>query len=516
MNTSKTERRALLALTILTLALCLLAGCGRKHDETITSLEQLNAPGRKIGVMSDTAEDRLVMEYLPLAQIEYVKDNISAYTAVSQGKLDAFVYDKRQMELSIQNGQQGVRVLDDTLGEGNTIAVAISPMTKIPDLEGKINAFIDELQADGTLDDIYNRWLVISDWTMPDIPVPEESPLHLTVGTTGSVPPYTYYAGTYLTGQDIELARRFAAWLGAELEFKIYDYDGIVAAALSGDVDCIMANLFVTPERRESIAFSQPTSVVEVGVMVRDPDGSGDSGAWASIRDSFQKTFIREDRWKLFVQGIGTTLLITVLSILFGTVLGFAVFLPCRNGSSAAEKITRFFVWLVEGMPVVVLLMILYYVVFGKVAISGTIVSIIGFTLLFGAAVYAMLRGGVATVDRGQTEAALALGYSDRRAFFRVVLPQALPHIMPSYKAQITATIKATAVVGYIAVLDLTKMGDIVRSRTYDAFFPLIAAAVFYFILAALLNALVSRIELRIDPKRRTREDILKGVETGD
>ena len=216
----------------------------------------------------------------------------------------------------------------------------------------------------------------------------------------------------------------------------------------------------------------------------------------------------------LFLEGIGTTLLITVLAILFGTALGFWAFLLCRQGNPVANGIARFLVWLVQGMPMVVLLMILYYIVFGNLSITGTAVSVIGFTLVFAAAVFSMVKAGVATVDRGQAEAAWALGYSNRRAFFRVVLPQAMPHIMPVYRGEITTLIKATAIVGYVAVQDLTKMGDIVRSRTYEAFFPLIAVAVIYFLLAGLLTALVKRIEFRTDPRRRTEEEILRGVDT--
>ena len=616
-------RSALAALLVCLLLAGLLAGCAAKRGSDITSVEQLNDPEKKIGVCSDTAEDRLVARELPLAKVEYVKDEISAYTAVSQGKLDAFVYDRRQMELAIENGQKGVRVLDVTLGEGNKIGVGISPLSNIPDLEEKINAFLDELRADGTLDDMQYRWLYQNDWTMPEIPVPEKSPLHLTVGTTGSLLPYSFYVGTSLSGRDIELARRFAAWLGAELELKIYDFDGIVSAAQGGDVDCIMSNIFVTPEREESIPFSEPVAVVEVGVLVRDTDealpaapgpeytafsdlsgrrvsmltgepseglvrskvpdvgefsffnnmsdiilalrsdktdailmnnamsqltvnrnpdlalfpqslqdgvfgiafqkgdpardawqaafdaipeetkqsawekwtgsdesakvlpeqdwpglngtvqvaacdtlepmsyageggeikgfdiemillmakemdvhvrfigmefsavlsyvqagkalmgagsiiiteerlqsvdfveyypaafvlvvrtgqGAADDSLRSSITSSFEKTFVRENRWRLFVSGIGTTLLITVLSILFGTTLGFGVFMLCRRGNPIANTLTRFFVWLVNGMPVVVLLMILYYIIFGRVAISGAAVSVVGFTL---------------------------------------------------------------------------------------------------------------------------------------
>ena len=140
----------------------------------------------------------------------------------------------------------------------------------------------------------------------------------------------------------------------------------------------------------------------------------------------------------------------------------------------------------------------------------------IGFTLTFGSTVLGLLRMGVGAIDRGQYEAAYALGYSDYRTFFKVVLPQALPHVFPAYKGEIVGLIKATAIVGYIAVQDLTKMGDIVRSRTYEAFFPLIAVTVFYFVLEGVIGALIRRININLNPKRRTPSDILKGVKTDD
>ena len=996
-------KRIILILTLAALALSLLSACGEKKSDAVTSLAQLREPGRIIGVGIGTGDDAAVREAFPDAEIRYLEDNFMGYSGVASGKLDAFVYGKQQMELAIRNGTKGVKLLDETVGESHRVAVGISPVSEIPDLETKLNTFIDEMRADGTLDDMYNRWVVRNDETMPDIASPEQPTLRLRVATTGTTPPYTYYVGTQLRGYDIELARRFAAWLGAELEIKIYDYSGSIAAAQSGDADCIMAEVFVTPERAEALPFSHPVFLVERGIAVRstagqsapdapperwqdyngrrigvltgtlmeeaartyfpdseylyfnsypdcnaallagkidaylgdepnlktiraeqpkidyirdritnqnysfafrkndpesaaicselneflaksradgtlqeiddiwmgidedkkvvdmsdltgingtvrvittstdmpwsyikdgknvgydidlvvrfcrdrgyalelgdadfsgripaiqsgkydfttdmnvtperaeqvlfsDPTSSGgivlavlaaqgeqearrpisgfsdleharigvttgsvqaqqaqarfpdaefyyfsssvdslealrsgkidayadaealvrymmtenrditvldewlaegmqvgaifpktdsgralcdefsafiraikqngvydeiqeiwfgadesrrvvpdlhdlpavngtlrmaadtaivpfvyikdgepvgidvdtvvrfckergygleivpmdfaaiipavvsgkvdfagggiaytperaesvfyseatyegrsvlavrkadaeteENGFLASVRDSFEKTFVRENRWKLFLEGVGTTLLITVLSILFGTALGFAVFLLCRKGNPVANAVTRFFVWLINGMPMVVLLMILYYIIFGRVAISGTVVSVIGFTLVFGSAVYAMVKGGVATVDRGQTEAAYSLGYTDRRAFFRVVLPQSLPHIMPSYKGQITALIKATAIVGYVAVQDLTKMGDIVRSRTYEAFFPLIAVAVIYFVLAAILTWIVNALEVRIDPRKRN--SLLKGVETGD
>ena len=487
----------------LALVLCLLTGCGMNGKEPITSFEQLGKAGTAIGVGSDLPQWKTLQEDYPEAEVIAITDKPLAYEDVANGRMDAFVGARREMELAMENGTTGVRLLDEDYGK-NTVAVGLSPKSSIPDIQKKINTFITEMKADGTLDDMYERWVVQADYTMPEIDMPEHPEYHLRVGTTGTVMPYSYFVGTELYGYDIELAYRFAAWLGADIEFKIYDFGGIVTAAAAGDVDCIMSNLYRTEENEKQIPFSDSIFDVAITAMVQDTGTMVQNGSfWSSVADSFEKTFLRENRWKLFLQGIGTTLLITVLSILFGTLLGFIVFMLCRNGNPVANTITRFFVWLVRGMPAVVLLMILYYVIFGNVAISGTAVSVTGFTLVFAAGVYGTIKSGVNAIDPGQLEAAYSLGYTNRRAFYRVILPQAVPHFMPAYKSSITEIIKATAIVGYVAVQDLTKMGDIVRSRTYEAFFPLIAVAVIYFILAAVLTFIVNCVELHIDPKRR-------------
>ena len=756
------KRRITILLACVLLIGAALIGCAANDSEPITSLKQLGEPGRKIGVPGDMLEFDMLQHDYPNAEVLAYDDKPLAYEDVASGRLDAFVYARREMEFALANGTKGVRLLDENYSE-NTVAIGISPKASVSDLQSKINAFLAESRENGTLDDMYLRWVINGDDTMPDIALSEHSTTHLRIGTTGTVMPYSYFVGSDLYGFDIELAYRFASWIGADVEFKIYDFGGIVAAAQSGDVDCIMSNLFRTPENSKAIPFSDPLFDEEITAMVRDdgtvtepstgtvhwqdyngkklgvlvgplmeqttaeffPDSeyllfdsypdcvtallsnkidaflgdepgmkaihaeqpevdyihevlkennysfafrkddeksaalceelnvflrkcrsdgtmeeldeiwlgtdeakkvvdlsdlTGENGTirvvttstdmpwsyikdgknvgydidlvvrfcremgyalelgdvdfagripavqsgkydfstdmnvtpermeqvlfseptsyggfvlavrasdlsaavntpkgfFASIGESFEKTFIRENRWQLFLEGIGTTMLITVLSIVFGTLLGFGVFMLCRNGNPVANAVTRFCVWLVQGMPVVVLLMILYYIIFGKVNISGAAVSVVGFTLVFGSAVFAMLRSGVGAIDKGQMEAAYALGYTNRKAFFRIILPQALPHFMPAYKGQITALIKATAVVGYVAVQDLTKMGDIVRSRTYEAFFPLIAVAIMYFVLAAILTFVVNKIEIRINPRRRSKQQILKGVKTDD
>ncbi|MBQ3478145.1 MAG: transporter substrate-binding domain-containing protein [Clostridia bacterium] len=768
----------------------------------ITSVEQLDRSGVKVGTELGCAAELTIRQELPEATLEQYNDKNLGYVDVANGRLDAFIFERMQMQKAINAGVNGVRLLDENMGDVVKVAVGVSPVSGIPDLKGKINQFIAELRADGTLDEMFERWAIDGNEEMPKIDLPGRPELHLIVGTSGIVPPYSYYVGTTLNGYDIELAYRLAAWLNADLEFKVYDYGAIVPAALSGDVDCIIANLNVTPERAEALPFSDTLYEMGLGVMVRGetppqspaatygrvgvqtgssfdaiisekmpdaeaiyfntkadlvaalngnkidtfvvdepvakilmreddrltflpdyletfsfallfpkseagealrdrfngfietlradgtldaleekwfaededaktmpdvsalsaengtlrvateagyapfeyvrdgkvvgydmelaarfceafgygleivdmnfdgilssvqagkcdfaaaaitvtperaqtvlfsepyfsggtvlivlkqsdektpapgdyngkrggvitgsfhdsviqealPDSSiseyksytdmvaaltdvqtGQSGFMESLSDSFNKTFLREDRWRLFLTGVQNTLIITMLSILFGTALGFAVYMLCRNGNPVANGITRFCTWLVQGMPMVVLLMILYYVIFGSVSIGGIVVAIIGFAFTFGSAVYGMLRMGVGAVDGGQYEAAYALGYSNRRTFYRIILPQAAPHILPAYKGEVVGLIKATSIVGYIAVQDLTKMGDIVRSRTYEAFFPLIAVTIIYFVLEGLIGFLVSRIGVCFSPKRRKPDEILKGIRT--
>ena len=500
----------------------------------ITSIAQLNDPDIKLGLPLSSAADEAVQEQLPMAQLIHYNDNLLGFMDVAQGRIDAYVYDVIGLKISMENGVTSVRMLDETMDRQLMICVGISPVSQIPDLEDEVNRFIAALKSDGTLDDMLRRWVWDAERVMPEIEQPAEPKYHLIVGTSGIEMPFSYYEGDALTGYDIELAYRFAQWLDADLEFQVYDYSAIVPAAVSGKVDVVMADLQYTEERAESgLIYSDELFAGRIGVLVRDdskgdaaaslpPETAGPSGGAGPVKTflngvaaSFNKTFIREDRWRLFVQGVLTTLSITALSILFGTLLGFVVFMLCRNGNPAANRVTRFCLWLVQGMPMVVLLMILYYVIFGSVAISGVFVAVIGFTLTFGAAVFGLLKMGVGAVEVGQYEAACALGYSNRRTFFRIILPQALPHVLPAYRGEIVGLIKATAVVGYIAVQDLTKMGDIVRSRTYEAFFPLIAVTVIYFALEGLIGFLVSRVSVSFNPKRRKPGDILKGVRTG-
>jgi polar amino acid transport system substrate-binding protein len=165
----------------------------------------------------------------------------------------------------------------------------------------------------------------------------------------------------------------------------------------------------------------------------------------------------------------------------------------------------KVYIAVLRGTPVLVLLMLIFYVVFASVDISPLLVAVIAFGLNFGAYTAEILRSGIASIDRGQSEAGVSLGFTPTQTFRHVVLPQTLVRILPVYKGEFISMVKMTSIVGYIAVQDLTKASDIIRSRTFDAFFPLVMIAIMYFTISWLLMQSLTYLEHVTDPKYRRR-----------
>ena len=330
--------------------------------------------------------------------------------------------------------------------------------------------------------------------------------------------PLCYMKDGEMVGYEIEVLQHFAKEYGYKLELIVSTFDAVLPGVVSGKYDIGTGGITITDERAQSVDFTDSYLTVDVVMVVkRDASISSDVSFWDELKVNFDKTFIREDRWKLIIEGIGVTMLISICSAIFGSLLGFGLYMLSRSSTKfiqlTAKGIAKVYSRIIAGTPIVVVLMILFYVVFANFRdMSGVVVAIIGFTLTFGAFVFDHLTVSVNSVNFGQTEAAYALGYTKTKAFFRIILPQAMDIFLPSYCGQAVELIKATAVVGYVAVNDLTKMGDIIRSNTYEAFFPLIATAVIYFILTWILSLLLKLVKVRFEPKRRSKEEILKGV----
>ena len=216
-----------------------------------------------------------------------------------------------------------------------------------------------------------------------------------------------------------------------------------------------------------------------------------------SLTESFTNNLIAEDRYRMILDGLQVTLIITLCATVLGTLLGGLVCWMRMSRRTWLQRTAKVYIEIMRGTPVLVLLMLMYYVVMAPVDASGIVVAIITFAMNSAAYVSEMLRTAIQGIDRGQTEAGLALGYTRRQTFFRIVLPQVVRAVMPVYQGEVISLLKGTSIVGYIAVADMTRASDLIRSRTFDAFFPLIVTAIIYFIMAWLIGVLLTSLVKR-------------------
>lgn len=226
--------------------------------------------------------------------------------------------------------------------------------------------------------------------------------------------------------------------------------------------------------------------------------------AWLiNLQERFVQNFIAEDRWMYLVDGLRVTLEVTLFACLLGLVLGFIIAI-IRSTHDTTGKLRflnflcKVYLTVIRGTPVVVQLLIIYFVIFGSTDVDKVVVAIIAFGINSGAYVAEIVRSGIMSIDKGQTEASRSLGLSFFQTMRFIIIPQAFKNVLPALANEFIVLLKETSVCGYIALQDLTKGGDIIRGRTYDAFMPLIMVAVIYLVMVCILTALVTRLERRL------------------
>ena len=230
---------------------------------------------------------------------------------------------------------------------------------------------------------------------------------------------------------------------------------------------------------------------------------NGEIGMLQTLQDRFVTNFIADDRWKYILEGLGVTLRVTFFAVLIGIVIGFMVAVV-RSAYDRTGKLKvlnlfcKLYLTVIRGTPVVVQLLIIYFVIFGSSDISKTLVAVMAFGLNSGAYVAEIFRSGIMSIDNGQFEAGRSLGFNYVQTMVHIIMPQAFKNVLPALGNEFIVLLKETSVSGYIALQDLTKAGDIIRSRTYDAFMPLIAVALIYLAMVLIFTKLVNMLERRL------------------
>ena len=225
------------------------------------------------------------------------------------------------------------------------------------------------------------------------------------------------------------------------------------------------------------------------------------------IFNSFYNSVIYDDRYKYIFEGLFHTILIALFAVIIGIIIGIVIAI-IRNNYEVNKKfrvlnsISKIYVDIIRGTPVILQLMIIYYVIFKSVNINILIVGVIAFGINSGAYVSEIIRAGINSIDKGQMEAGLSLGLKYGEVMRLIILPQAIRNILPALGNEFITLLKETSVGAYIGIVELTKASDIIASRTYDYFFPLIIIATIYLIMTLGLSKLVNVMERRLNHAR--------------
>ena len=226
------------------------------------------------------------------------------------------------------------------------------------------------------------------------------------------------------------------------------------------------------------------------------------------LKSRFILNFVQDERWRYLVNGLKVTLIVAFFAALVGVVLGFLLAVirsthDKQGNVKILNVIAQIYITVIRGTPVVVQLLIIYYVIFASVNINKVIVAILAFGLNSSAYVAEIFRSGIMSIDEGQFEAGRSLGFNYVQTMRYIILPQAFKNVLPALGNEFIVLLKETSVSGYIAMEDLTKGGDIIRSRTYDAFMPLIVVAIIYLVMVLIFSKLVTMLERRLRNSER-------------
>ena len=466
--------------------------------------------GRRIGVMMGTAHETFATKTYPDATILQFQSSPDLLLSVKSGKVDVGLEDTEALR-TVMREEASIGIVGETLF---SFPVGAGFRTDNQALTSQFNAFLADIRATGVHADMVRRWVDSASTVMPDLPTSATTGV-LTVGISSATLPFLALKNDTLVGFDIELTRRFAASLGKSVTFSDMQFGSLIAAVSSGKVDMIVSSIFITDERKLRIAFSNPYFETGTKAFALTANIAGASGTPATapaaatflerLTSSIRSNILVENRWRLLVDGLTTTVVISLLSTAFGTVLGALVCFARMSPNRVLRTTATLYIALLRGTPVLVLLMLIFYVVFAAVNISPVLVAVVAFGMNFAAYVAEIFRAGVSSIDAGQTEAGIAMGFTKARTFQYIVLPQTVQRILPNYKGEFISLVKMTSIVGYIAVQDLKKASDIIRSRTFDAFFPLVMVAVLYFGISWVLMQGLEYLERLTDPKHTRR-----------
>ena len=455
-----------------------LMSCGSK-PKAIRSAQDL--PGSKIGVQLGTTSDTKVSKVehdKAGTQVERFTKTADAIQALLQGKVNCVVEDEQPAKAFVAQND----------------GLAILP-----------HAYSTEPYAFCVAHGIVNRHLrqkMSIAYQPKAIGRPNG---RLVVATNATFQPYEYYDNGRVVGIDIDIMQAVADVLGMTLQVEDMNFDAVVTSVQTGKADVGAAALTVTPDRLRNVSFTDSYARSRQVIIVK---ASHHEARSQSLAQKFRQDFLVEGRYLYLLQGLGNTLVITLFAILISLCLGSLIAIVRtthdRTGRYAVlNALCKLYLVIIRGTPTMVQLLIIYYVIFAAADVSKVLVAIVAFGINSSAYLAEVVRSGIMSIDRGQSEAGRSLGLSYSQTLRLIILPQAFKNVLPAIGNELITLLKETSISGYIGLVDLTKGSDIIRSITYDAILPLGVVAIIYLAIVLSLSSAVGVLEKKLRKNER-------------
>ena len=520
MNKRHTASIRYVTAALLLLVLVLTAACGRKQGAAFVpeTLEDFNQSTVTIGTTDGYIFADVVRRELPQAQLKIYQNRSDVYKALQTGAIDGAADDEPIIRAHMRASDDFV--LFDGYLEPSDYAFFFPKNERGDVLREQFNTYLENCRNSGVLDTLNEKWFgkATDNKTSEDAAALPDINGTVRIAFDDSNIPFAYFSAGKAVGYDVDLAVGFCREYGYGLEFTKTAFTDMLADVAAGKLDAGCGAITITQDRAKYGSFSDPSYTGGISICGRAAAArTTRSGFFADLRARFTRSFVDDGRGAVFAKGILTTVLMTLLAVLFGTPLGFIFFILSRRTGLVVRSLTRLVTWLIHGIPAVMLIMLLYYRYYRDLTVGGMFAAVIGFTIAFGESVYSMLKKYAPTLNGGKTERAYRLDLIDGREFYERLFYQRGAVITADFREMVVSLIKGTAVAGFIAVTDLTRAYELIRTGSYEITLPLIVTTLVYFLIIKLFSAAVGllirgvRIMSLKDLRRRTQEE--RGVQ---
>lgn len=496
------------------LLLCILmlglSGCSsddkeKQEEPKVNCVDDLE--GSRMGVQLGTTGDIYASDYEgddAGSVVEKYNKGADAIQALKQNKIDCVIIDEEPAKEFVEKNSDLMILSEEFTVEEYAICLS-KDNTQLKD---KINSALEELIEDGTLESIAKNYTGTDEekgkypYEIQDV---DRSNGTIVMATNAAFKPYEYYENGEITGFDVDMMNAVCDKLGMTLKIEDMEFDAIIGAVQSGKADVGVAGMTVTEDRLKSIDFTNSYTTSRQVIIVKDPNAAEEHRSFA---EKFHENFIKDNRWQYLAKGLANTLIITIFAVLIGIVLGFVIAIirtshDKNGGFTILNLLCKIYLTVVRGTPVMVQILIIYFVIFASVDINKILVAIIAFGLNSAAYIAEIVRSGIMAVENGQFEAGRSLGLTYHMTMTSIILPQAVKNILPALGNEFISLLKETSISGYIGLADLTRGGLIIQGITYEAFLPLIAVALIYLVIVLLLSAGVNKLERSLKSNER-------------